>query len=96
MTTADMTKLGCSQHEISQISWYVAHHMYPGEILMCNPKNRIKKARGLLAEVGIAICDHLTDISIADRLGQYNPLQSSEIYQPEVLRTLIHQLYHDE
>ncbi|MBO4203571.1 hypothetical protein J5893_01925 [bacterium] len=73
----DFKALGFSNKEIETIARYISEHHTPGEILNANPKNREKKLRHLLSEKGFEMVDNLLDINIADRKGQFNPLQSS-------------------
>ena len=59
--------------------------------------NRIKKIRKLYSEAGFEKVNNLLDITIADRLGQYNPMQNSwDITDIEGLRILLKQLKKEE
>lgn len=73
----DFKALGFSNKEIDTIAWYISKHHNPGEILNSHPSNREKKLRSLLSEKGYEMVDNLLDINIADRKGQFNPLQST-------------------
>ena len=64
----DFRALGFSNKEIETISWYIAEHHTPGEILNSNPDNREKKVRKLYSEKSFEMVDSLFDINIADRL----------------------------
>jgi hypothetical protein len=59
--------------------------------------NRIKKIRKLYSEAGFEKVNNLLDITIADRLGQYNPMQnSSDITDIQDLRKLLKKLKKEE
>ena len=75
----DFKKLGFSKKEIEEIAWYVENHMKPGEWLRGKEKNIVKNLKKRIAEHWERKMKNLIDIAIADRLGQYNPLQSPEI-----------------
>lgn len=93
----DFTNLWFSKNEIKDISRYIANHHVPGEILDAKDDNRIKKIRKLYSEAGFEKVNNLLDITIADRLGQYNPMQNSwDITDIEGLRILLKQLKKEE
>ena len=52
--------------------------MKPGEILFSRPDKRKHKLRLLLSEAWYDRVRNLLDLTLADRRGQYNPLQSSD------------------
>lgn len=93
----DFSKLWFSKNEIKTISWYVKNHHVPGEILDAKPENRSKRLRKLYSEAGFDMVNDLLDVTIADRLWQYNPMQnSSDISDVEDLRILLKQLQKEE
>lgn len=93
----DFSRLWFSKNEIKDISRYIAKHHTPGEILDAKPENRIKKLRKLYSEAGFEKVNNLIDITIADRLWQFNPMQNStDITDVEGLRTLLKKLKKQE
>lgn len=93
----DLSELGFSNKELNDISRYIAEHHTPWEILDADIEKREKKIRKLLSSKWFEKVDNLLDICIADRLGQYNPLQNSgdisDVYQ---LRTILKKLQKEE
>ena len=78
MTEIDFHELGFSKKECEEISRYVGNHHKPEEILDGgNPVNIIKKLRKFLSEAGRERIDNILDVTMGDRLGQYNPLQNN-------------------
>ena len=75
----DFRDLGFSNKELDMLERYVRRHMKPGEILNGDLNNQRKKTRKLIAEVGPEMTKNLCILTIADRLGQYNPLQAPEL-----------------
>ena len=93
----DFKALGFSNKEIENIARYIEEHHTPGEILQANPQNREKKVRKLLSEKGYEMVDNLFDINIADRLGQFNPLQnSSDLTDSYELKKILKKLNKEE
>lgn len=93
----DFGALWFSSKEIEAIQWYVAAHQKPGEILMSSPDKREKKLRIMLSEVWYEKVQNILDITIADRLGQMNPLQNSaDISDVEWLRVMLDRLNTEE
>lgn len=78
-TTKDFLALGFSTKEVEEISWYVAMHMRPWQILEARSENQRKKVRLMYSEYWYDKVKNLFDICKSDRLWQYNPIQSSEI-----------------
>ena len=78
MVKRDFNKLGFSRKEIDEIARYVEHHHKPEEVLYTKEENKIKKARKFLSECGYDRAQNILDICIADRMGQYNPLQTGQ------------------
>ncbi len=97
LTKKDFQNLWFSNKEIDEIVRYIAQHHKPGEILDAKPINRKKKVRKLFSEAGFCKVNNLLDICIADRIGQYNPMQnSSDITDVEQLRILLKELQEEE
>lgn len=92
----DLSRLAFSTQEIETICRYIQRHHRPGEILDSNPDSRAKKLRELISEGGIEMTHNLLDIAIADRVGQYNPLQAPIIEELETLKILATSLYEKE
>ena len=89
----DFKKLWFSSKEIEEIAWYVKHHMKPGEWLRGKEKTVVKNLKKYLAEYGYRKTKNLLDICIADRLGQYNPLQSPEIEWLQWMKKKLDEIY---
>ena len=92
----DFWKLAFSGKEIDQICRYIKHHHRPGEILDSKPETWTKKLRELLSEGWFDATIHLLTIAIADRLGQFNPLQKAAITELALLKTMVTELYETE
>ncbi|MDD3263056.1 MAG: HD domain-containing protein [Candidatus Absconditabacteria bacterium] len=94
----DFSNLGFSNKEIDQIAWYVANHHKPEEILDGeDDENRKKKLRKFLSEAGYKKVEDILDITIADRRGQYNPLQNnSDLEDITILRKLLKKIHKEE
>lgn len=92
----DFKRLCLPKKHIDTIARYIAYHHRPGEILDAKPENRIKKLRALLSEWWIDQCNNLFDIVIADRLGQYNPLQPAAIEAVLTLKETLSTLHDQE
>lgn len=75
----DFEALWFSSKEVEEISWYVAMHMRPWQILEARDDNQLKKVRALYSEFGYDRLRNVFDICKADRLGQFNPIQGTEI-----------------
>lgn len=93
----DFSRLTFSKNEIKVICRYILNHHVPGEILNANEENRTKKMRKLYSDVWFDMVNNLLDITIADRLWQFNPMQNSaDITDVEELRTILIQLQKEE
>ncbi|MFA5747582.1 MAG: HD domain-containing protein [Candidatus Absconditabacterales bacterium] len=93
LTKKDFNFLGFSNKEINEICRYVKNHHKPEEILFAKEENKLKKARNFLSETGFEKANNLLDICIADRIGSYNPLQSSgDVSDVYKLKTIIKNL----
>lgn len=93
----DFKSLGFSSKEITEIAWYIAHHHTPEEMIFAKEENREKKVRSFFSEAGYQRAMNVLDIAMADRLGQYNPLQnSSDISDVDEIRKILKQLQKKE
>jgi len=97
-TKKDFSALGFSNKEIDDIAWYVANHHKPEEILDGGNTDKItKKLRKFLSEAGFVKSNDILDITIADRTGQYNPLQNNtDLTEIHDLRKILKQLHKEE
>lgn len=97
LAKVDLNNLTFSKSEVKEICRYILNHHVPGEILNANEDNRVKKMRKLYSEVGFDMVNNLLDITIADRLWQFNPMQNSaDITDVEELRKILKSLKKDE
>lgn len=93
----DFARLTFSKAEIKDICRYIFNHHVPWEILNANEENRVKKLRKLYSEAWFEKVNNLLDITIADRLWQYNPMQNSaDITDVEELREMLKDLEKQE
>lgn len=93
----DFAALGFGNKEIDEIMRYVNHHHKLEEILYALPEKREKKIRSFLSEAWIEKFRNILDITIADRLWQYNPLQNSnDISDIDRIRTIMERLHKKE
>lgn len=93
----DFKALGFSSKEINEICRYIAHHHTPEEMIFAKAENREKKVRTFFSEAGYEKAMHLLDITMADRLGQYNPLQnSSDISDVDDIKIILKTLHKKE
>ena len=89
--------LGFGKKETEEIARYVAHHHKLEEILFSTRDKREKKMRKFLSEAGIEKVRNIIDITMADRMGQFNPLQnSSDMDDLDTLRTMLEYLHKKE
>ena len=94
---ADFKSLGFSSKEITDIAWYIAHHHTPEEMIFAKEENVEKKVRTFFSEAGYEKAINVLDIAMADRLGQYNPLQnSSDLSDVDKLKTILKKLQKEE
>lgn len=63
---------------------------------MARPDNQIKRMRQMLSEYGYERVKNLLDITVADRKGQFNPLQSNEVVAVQTLYEILEKLYSEE
>lgn len=92
----DLSKIGFSNAETETISRYVRFHMKPGEILMSKEENQIPKLRKMISDKWFEMTRNVVKICLADRRGQFNPIQTKEIDQPRELMTKIDQIEKNE
>ena len=93
----DFKALGFSSKEITTITRYIANHHKPEEMLSTKEENIEKKVRTFLSEAWYEAANNVLDITIADRLWQYNPLQnSSDISDVYMLKTILKKLHKQE
>lgn len=93
----DFKELGFSSKEITEIAWYIAHHHKPEEMLMTKEENTEKKVRVFLSDAGFERAMNIMDITMADRLGQFNPLQNSaDISDVDMLKATLKKLHKKE
>ena len=95
-TQQDFRALSFSSKEIEKIQRLVRRHMKPGEILNGDPSAQRKKTRALIAEVGPERVKELAILTIADRLGQYNPIQAPDLDSVYNLMDLVDSLMEEE
>jgi tRNA nucleotidyltransferase (CCA-adding enzyme) len=96
LATSDLRALGCSQKEIDTVCRYINMHHRPGELLDGKEENLVKKLRKLISESGIDLVHNLIDLAIADRIGQYNPMQPPAISGLLAMQQQAHDLYQAE
>jgi len=93
----DFKALGFSSKEIESIARYIAHHHTPEEMIFAKEENTEKKVRTFLSEAGYEKAMDIFDITMADRLGQYNPLQnSSDLSDVDKLKHILTKLHKEE
>lgn len=93
----DFLALGFSSKEITEIARYIAHHHTPEEMIFAKKENREKKVRTFYSEAGYERAMNVLDITMADRLGQYNPLQnSSDLSDVDDIKNILKKLQKKE
>ncbi len=93
----DFKSLWFSSKEITDIARYVAHHHTPEEMIFAKEENVEKKVRTFFSDAGYERAMNVLDIAMADRLGQYNPLQnSSDLSDVDKLKTILKKLQKEE
>ena len=93
ITKIDFKKLWFSKKEVEEISFYVRYHMYPGELMFMSEKKKVREIKKFISTYGVERLLNLCDITIWDRLGQYNPLQHSNIQWVFDLKEEINRIY---
>ena len=98
LTERDFQALGFSKKEIEEIIRYVGNHHKPEEILSGkDPANTVRKLRKFLSEAGREKIDNILDITMADRMGQYNPLQNNaDLKDIHMLRWMLETIHNEE
>lgn len=96
MVKKDFDALGFSRKEVDEISWYVQNHMKPGEVLMAWRDNWEKKLRKLLSDGWPERLNNLLDITIGDRLWQFNPMQPAQVEDIYELKIMLQKLLDQE
>jgi len=93
----DFQALGFSSKEIASIALYIANHHKPEEMIFAKEDNTEKKVRTFFSEVGYEQAMNILDIAMADRLGQYNPLQnSSDLSDVDKIKHILKKLQKEE
>lgn len=92
----DLENLGFGRKEMEEICRYIDHHHKPEEILAAKASNRKKKLRRLYSDAGYDRLMHLFALVRGDRLGQYNPIQSSNLSEIDYLEALLTELKETE
>jgi len=91
----EFKKLWFSNKESEEIAFYVKYHMYPGELLFMSENKRKNEIKKFISKYGVEKLLNLCDITIWDRLGQYNPLQHSNIQWIIDLKKEINTIYEE-
>lgn len=93
----DFKDLWFSSKEITEIARYIAHHHTPEEMIFAKEENKEKKVRTFFSEAGYERALNVLDIAMADRLGQYNPLQnSSDLSDVDDIKKILKKLQKEE
>jgi len=95
ITENDFKKLWFSKKEIEEISFYVLYHMLPGEIVFMSEKKQEQEIKKFISKYWLEKLLNLCDITIADRLWQYNPLQHANIDVIVELKNKINKIYNE-
>ncbi len=96
MAQEDLKKLSFSKKDIETVMRYIRRHHRPGEILAWSETKWESRLRKLLSDGGIERCLNLMDITIADRTGQFNPMQAPWFEDIHTLKNLLQKLYDEE
>lgn len=93
----DFKALWFSSKEITEIARYIGHHHTPEEMIFAKEENKEKKVRTFFSEAGYERALNVLDIAMADRLGQYNPLQnSSDLSDVDDIKKILKKLQKEE
>lgn len=92
----DFKLLWFSSKEFNEIAFYVRYHLLIWEVISANPENIPKKLKKVMWEYWYNKTINLIDICIADRLWQYNPMQSSNILALQNLKKLAKKIYKEQ
>lgn len=93
LTWEDLKKLWFSKKEINDVIFYVYYHMFPWELIFMSERKQQKEIKKFISEFGIEKLLNLCDITIWDRLWQYNPLQHKNINWIFDLKKKINTIY---
>lgn len=96
LAAIDFKKLSFPKTHIEKICRYIKRHHRPWEILDSNIKKRDQKIRKLMSEWWVQETLWLIDIAIADRLWQYNPIQSPAIQELLDMQDRVRELFESE
>jgi len=96
IATLDLEKLWFGKKDINQIVWYIDHHHKPEEIMNAKESNRIKKVRKLYSESSYDMLTNLFLLSRADRLWQYNPIQTKNTAELDYLQSILDKIKNEE
>ncbi len=96
LAKVDLQLLSFSKKEIDEIARYIKRHHRPGEILDGKKEKYEVRLRKLMSEGWYRETLNLLDITIADRLGQYNPLQKADIEWVQWLKKILNTLHEKE
>lgn len=97
LVETDFRALWFSKKEIEEIERYVAHHHVLEEVLFAKPEYREKKIRKLLSSAWYDRMMHIINITISDRLWQYNPLQvGGDISDVEEIAQILTKIQNEE
>jgi len=91
----EFLQLWFSKKESQEISFYVAWHMFPGDLLKMSQNKKIKEIKKFISQYWVEKLLNLCDITIWDRLWQYNPLQHSNIEWVYNLKKEIKKIYEE-
>lgn len=89
----DFKKLWFSKKEVEEISFYVLYHMFPWELTFMTEKKQEKEIKKFISQYWVDKLLNLCDITIWDRLWQYNPLQHSNLDVIVELKKKINKIY---
>lgn len=89
----DFKALNFPKSSLETVCRYIRYHHRPWEILDSNPNRREQKIRKLMSDGWYTETLQLIDIAIADRMWQYNPLQSPAIQELLDMQDTVHALY---
>ncbi len=91
----DFSKLWFSKKEVEEISFYVLYHMFPWELINMGKNKRKNEIKKFISQYWVDKLLNLCDITIWDRLWQYNPLQHSNIEWVYKLKEEILEIYNE-
>lgn len=92
----DCRRLGIAVRDIDQMKTYVRQHMAPGMVMQWSRKSITKKLRKWISERWVQMTHNLLDITIADRLGQINPVQLPHIEGVTKMHEIVDEIVENE